>query len=65
MQISKIFCNFAAELKNVKNMRVEQTKYASEERSLNEALQHGISLEESRRRLEDVIYNHFHARVCA
>ena len=46
-------------------MRVEQPKYASEERSLNEALQHGISLEESKRRLEDVIYNHFHARVCA
>ena len=46
-------------------MRVEQKKYISEERSLNEALQHGISLEESKRRLEDVIYNHFHARVCA
>ena len=38
-------------------MRVEQKKYMSEERSLNEALQHGISLEESKRRLEDVIYS--------
>ena len=43
----------------------QATKYMPEERSLNEALQHGITLEESKMRLEDVIYNHFHARVCA
>ena len=43
----------------------QEKKYMSEERSLNEALQHGITLEESKSRLEDVIYNHFHARVCA
>ena len=46
-------------------MAQKQTNYMSEERSLNEALQHGITLEESKRRLEDVIYDHFHARVCA
>lgn len=40
-------------------------KHMSEEHSLNEALQHGITLEESKRRLEEVIYNHFHTRVCA
>ena len=46
-------------------MRIEQTKFVPDERSLNEALLHGITLEESKSRLEDVIYNHFHARVCA
>ncbi len=65
MQISKIFCNFAAENVNIKNMSAEQTKHVPEERSLNEALQHGITLEESKKRLEEVIHNHFHARVCA
>ena len=40
-------------------------KYILEERSMNEALQHGITLEESKRRLEEVIYNRFHARVYA
>ena len=33
--------------------------------SINEAMQHGISLEESKRRVENVIYDHFHSRVCA
>jgi hypothetical protein len=46
-------------------MSIEQTKYVPEERSLEEALQHGISLEESKKRVENVIYDHFHARVCA
>ena len=43
----------------------QATKYMPEERSMKDALQHGITLEESKRRLENVIYNHFHARVCA
>lgn len=46
-------------------MSIEQTKYVPEERSLEEALQHGISLEESKKRVENVIYDHFHSRVCA
>ena len=46
-------------------MSIEQTKYVPEERSLEEALQHGISLEESKTRVENVIYDHFHSRVCA
>jgi len=46
-------------------MSIEQTKYVPEERSLEEALQHGISLEESKKRIEDVIYDHFRSRVCA
>ena len=32
---------------------------------LEEAMQHGITLEESKRRVEGVICDHFHARVCA
>ena len=36
-----------------------------EEWALNDAMQHGISLEESKRRVENVIYDHFHARECA
>ena len=32
---------------------------------ISRALEHGISLEESKRRVENVIYDHFHARVCA
>jgi hypothetical protein len=46
-------------------MSIEQTKYVPEERSQEEALQHGITLEESKKRIEDVIYDHFHSRVCA
>ena len=40
-------------------------KSESAEWSINEALEHGISLEESKRRVENVIYDHFHSRVCA
>lgn len=32
---------------------------------ISEAMQHGITLEESKKRVEDVIYDHFHSRVCA
>jgi hypothetical protein len=32
---------------------------------ISRALEHGVSLEESKRRVESVIYDHFHARVCA
>ena len=46
-------------------MSIEQTKYVPEERSLEEALQQGITLEESKKRIEDVIYDHFRSRVCA
>jgi hypothetical protein len=46
-------------------MSIEQTKYVLEERSQEEALQHGISLEESKKRVENVICDHFRSRVCA
>lgn len=32
---------------------------------ISEAMQHGITLEESKKRVENVIYDHFHSRVCA
>ena len=32
---------------------------------ISKAMEHGISLEESKRRVENVIYDHFHSRVCA
>ena len=37
----------------------------SGEWSISKAMEHGISLEESKRRVENVIYDHFHSRVCA
>ena len=36
-----------------------------DEWTLSDAMQHGITLEESKKRVEDVIYDHFHAKVCA
>jgi hypothetical protein len=38
---------------------------SAEEWPLTDALQRGITLEESKRRVENVIYDHFHAEVCA
>ena len=36
-----------------------------DEWALSDAMQRGITLEESKKRVENVIYDHFHARVCA
>ena len=41
------------------------TRTESGEWSISKAMEHGISLEESKRRVESVIFDHFHARVCA
>ena len=46
-------------------MKDKFSNIQSEEWSISEAMQHGITLEESKKRVEDVIYNHFHSRVCA
>ena len=32
---------------------------------ISKAMQYGITLEESKKRVESVIYDHFHSRVCA
>ncbi len=48
------------EFKELGHYRIE-----SEAWSINHAMQHGITLEESKKRVEDVIYNHFHPSVCA
>lgn len=48
------------EFKELGHYRLE-----SEAWSINHAMQHGITLEESKKRVEDVIYNHFHPSVCA
>ena len=32
---------------------------------ISKAMQHGITLEESKKRIEDVIFEHFHSKVCA
>ena len=32
---------------------------------ISKAMEHGITLEESKKRVENVIYDHFHSRVCA
>ena len=50
----------SAEFKELGHHRMESGEW-----SIDEALQHGITLEESKKRVEDVIYNHFHSRVCA
>ena len=42
-----------------------QTRQESGEWPISKAMEHGISLEESKRRVENVIYDHFHSRVCA
>ena len=48
------------EFKELGRYRLESGEW-----SISNAMQHGITLEESKKRVEDVIYNHFHSRVCA
>ena len=40
-------------------------RMSSGEWSLSEAMRHGITIEESKMRVENVIYDHFHSKVCA
>ena len=46
-------------------MKSKFSNIQSEAWPISEAMQHGITLEESKNRVEDVIYNHFHSKVCA
>ncbi|MBR2168282.1 MAG: hypothetical protein IJ920_08255 [Paludibacteraceae bacterium] len=46
-------------------MKEKNSRIESGEWSISSAMQHGITLEESKKRIEDVIYDHFHSRVCA
>lgn len=46
-------------------MKDKFSNIQSEKWPISQAMQQGITLEESKKRVEDVIYNHFHPRVCA
>ena len=48
------------EFKELGHYRMESGNWPIEQ-----ALQQGITLGESKKRIEDVIYDHFHSRVCA
>lgn len=51
---------------NTTTKHVSQVNLTTEEWSLNDALQSGISLEESRREMTEMIYRHFEKRkACA
>lgn len=50
----------SAEFKELGHFRMSTGEW-----SIGEAMQHGITLEESKKRVEEVVYNHFHSRVCA
>ena len=48
------------EFKELGHYRMESGEWP-----ISKAMQHGITLEESKKRVESVIYDHFHSRVCA
>ena len=48
------------EFKELGHFRMESGEW-----SVSQALQHGIPLEESKKRIENVIYDHFHSQECA